>query len=390
MTSYFSNELPEEHNSDIDAVARRDVTAASVPTYEFADDAEVVTPDPIRPHPNIAWAVVWMFAFWIIQLAVSVGVAIIAIVVAMVQGDGSREQIEQGVANLSEVMIPVGTLTSVVTAIVISVAFYRQRFVEKLSLRGMTWQQTIASLLAVLPFAVIASEVTNWAGEFLPSFNTEVLSEFAASPWPLVFVTACVFPAIGEEIFCRGFLGRGLVANHGVVTGVFVASLLFGVMHIDPVQSVGAFVLGLGLHFIYLATRSLVAPMLVHMLNNSFAFWMMSNYEWCPLPGLSPLPDGTLVHTPANVMIAAIFATAALFSLLYQTRTYWRTSIGDTDGECDHSWSPGFITAEMPPVENGYVAVSTKPQLWAIVAIVVSYGALVAALAVESQAASRL
>jgi len=201
---------------------------------------------------------------------------------------------------------------------VIALFFYRRQFGARLALRGMSWQQGLASLLAVLPFAVIASEVTNWAGEVLPSFNAEVLGQFAASPWPLVFVAACLFPAIGEEIFCRGFLGRGLVAHHGVVGGVLLASLLFGIMHIDPVQSVGAFVLGLGLHFIYLTTRSLLAPMLVHMLNNTFAFWVMRNYEWCPLPGLSPLPDGTQVHTPPSVMITAIVAAAAMLGLLYQ------------------------------------------------------------------------
>ena len=387
MTSHSTNEQPEGDDSISEVFAAYEVTDASVSATEFADEVEVCALEATRPHPHIGWAVLWMFAFWIVQLVVSVVVAVVAVIAAVTQGQDSGKQVEQAMANLSVIMIPIGTLASVVTAVVIAVMFYRQQFIEKLALRGMTWQQTVASLLAVLPFAVIASEMTNWAGEFLPSFNTEVLSQFAASPWPLVFVAACVFPAIGEEIFCRGFLGRGLVANHGVVAGVFLASLLFGVMHIDPVQSIGAFVLGLGLHFIYLTTRSLVAPMLVHMLNNSFAFWTMSNYEWCPLPGLSPLPDGTLIHTPANVMIASVFATAALLGWLYQTRTRWQvmtSASGDEDGP---AWSPGYVTAEMPPSNIACFAMSASPPAWLVGAIVLSYGALLAALAVESQSA---
>ncbi|MEO8495080.1 MAG: CPBP family intramembrane glutamic endopeptidase, partial [Planctomycetota bacterium] len=323
MAAHAPHELPAEDDARREVYAAYKSPEASAVEAEIADSPAYTSRVSARPHPHFGWAVLWMFGFWAVQIAVGVGVAAVVMIAAVAQGQSSAAQLDRAMAAASVIMIPVGTLFSVITAIVIAMIFYRGQFGVLLALRGMSWPQWLASLLAVLPLAVIASEVTNCAGEFLPAINAEVLGTFAASPWPLVFVAACLFPAIGEEIFCRGFLGRGLVANYGAVRGVLLASLLFGIMHIDPIQSIGAFVLGLGLHFIYLTTRSLLAPMLVHMLNNAFAFWLMRNYEWCPLPGLSPLPDGTQVHTPPSVLIAATVAAAALLGLLYQTRTRW-------------------------------------------------------------------
>ncbi|MCA9142954.1 MAG: CPBP family intramembrane metalloprotease [Planctomycetaceae bacterium] len=387
MTSHIPNDPPPDRDDAIsDAYAAYETPQATVFDAAITDEAVAAPQITAAPHPHIGWAILWMFAFWVVQIGVSVAVAMVAMGLAIAQGHNSATQIERAMANASVVMIPIGTLFSVITSVVIAYIFYRRQFGVRLALRGMTRLQCLTSVLAVLPLAVIASEITNCAGEVLPSFNAEVLSQFAASPWPIVFVAACLFPAIGEEIFCRGFLGRGLVANHGVVAGVLLASLLFGVMHIDPVQSVGAFVLGIGLHFVYLTTRSLLAPMLVHMLNNAFAFWLMQNYTWCPLPGLSPLPDDTPVHTPWGVMITAIVACAALLGVLYQTRTRWMLASDHAQDEGDQEWSPGYVTAERPPRDVPCHAANAPMKYWLAAFVLLSYFALLVTLAIESHA----
>lgn len=386
MTTRMPNESPAEDDARRDILAPYESPEATVVAAELVEGPEMPPQVLARPHPHLGWAVLWMFAFWAVQIGVSVVVAVIAMALAFSRRPASAQQIEQAMTNVSVVMIPIGTLFSVITAVVIAFIFYRRQFGARLALRGMSGPQWLLSLLAVLPLAVIASEITNCVGEILPSFSAEILGQFAASPWPIVFVTACLFPAIGEEIFCRGFLGRGLVANHGVIGGVLLASLLFGIMHIDPVQSVGAFVLGLGLHFIYLTTRSLLAPMLVHMLNNAFAFWVMRNYEWCPLPGLSPLPDGSQVHTPPSVMMASMVAATALLGLFYQTRTHWLLSTSESQQGEERAWSPGYVTAEQPPRELDCQVATSRPKLWLAAIVVLSYGALLTAFAVESAA----
>jgi hypothetical protein len=112
----------------------------------------------------------------------------------------------------------------------------------------------------------------------------------------------------------------------------------------------------------------------------------MQNYEWCPLPGLSPLPDGTQVHTPPSVMIGAIVAATALMGLLYQTRTRWLLTTGDSEDGEEMAWSPGYVTAEQPPPDVNCRAATSRPKLWLAALVVLSYFALLAALAVESRA----
>jgi hypothetical protein len=228
--------------------------------------------------------------------------------------------------------------------------------------------------------SILASEVTNCAGEVLPHFSGDVLEGFAEGPLWLVLLAGCMFPAIGEEILCRGFLGRGLIANHGVVMGVFLASLLFGILHIDPVQSIGAFTLGIGLHFAYLTTRSLCAPLLIHFLNNAFAFILIRNFETYPIPGLSPLPDGSMVHTPLLVLLLAAVAVACLCAVLIQSRTRWLLPDGS-------DWNPGYVTAEAPPRIESARAESALPHGGLLVATPLVYAALLWALFAAYQSA---
>jgi membrane protease YdiL (CAAX protease family) len=86
--------------------------------------------------------------------------------------------------------------------------------------------------------------------------------------WFSLLVIA-VGAAVNEELFCRGFLGRGLVGRHGVLLGVLFTSVIFAILHGNIPQGIFAFVLGVYVHLAYLATRSLWVPILLHFLNNA-------------------------------------------------------------------------------------------------------------------------
>ena len=50
--------------------------------------------------------------------------------------------------------------------------------------------------------------------------------------------------AICEEVFCRGFLAWGLAGRYATWAVVLIVSFLFGCLHADPQQGVGAMCLG--------------------------------------------------------------------------------------------------------------------------------------------------
>jgi CAAX protease family protein len=66
------------------------------------------------------------------------------------------------------------------------------------------------------------------------------------SPWPvwLAVLIIGIGPGVIEEFFCRGYLGRGLVARYGLVGGVMLTSMLFGMLHLAPLYAVGTMVMG--------------------------------------------------------------------------------------------------------------------------------------------------
>ena len=93
-------------------------------------------------------------------------------------------------------------------------------------------------------------------------------SVFGAFPWPLTVLAVAIGPGVVEEFWCRGFLGRGLSARYGLVTGVLLTSILFALMHVDPSLLLPIALMGAYLHFVYFVTRSIWAPILLHAMNN--------------------------------------------------------------------------------------------------------------------------
>jgi len=147
-----------------------------------------------------------------------------------------------------------------------------------------------------------------------------------------------VGPGIGEELWCRGFLGRGLVGRHGFLVGVLLTSLLFGLIHIEPRQALAAFVIGIGLHFSYLASRSILVPMLLHFGNNSLSILSMH------IPALKSL-DIPPEQIPLPIYGTGILLVAAVGWAFYQSRA----RLADYPAEATIPWRPAFVGVEYPP-----------------------------------------
>ncbi len=78
-----------------------------------------------------------------------------------------------------------------------------------------------------------------------------------------------VGPALGEEIFFRGFAQTRLEARWGRWVAIAIASALFGLVHLDPKQGSFAFAAGLWLGFVASRAGSVRPSMIVHCANNA-------------------------------------------------------------------------------------------------------------------------
>lgn len=325
-----------------------------------------------RPRPHLGMAILWCVGLLLVQLAISVVFAVGAVAILVLAGRPTTKVAELN-EELTAILVPTGTATTVLFGVAACLLTFGKRMGRRIGWRLPKPAHLLLVILSVLPLAVLTGEVANWASHFLPTFQLEDLMAFGRQAWPLVFIAACLLPGVGEEIFFRGFLGRGLVARHGLVPGVFLTSLLFGLVHMEPIQVVGAFVLGLAIHYVYLTTSSLLASVVLHTLNNALAFASFRWSEVFPVPGISAASENEILHTPPLLLGAAALAIVPILLVLFQSRTRWVL----TDGRY---WSPGYVTGESPDPEQNATAVTGRITLGQWLVVLLTSAVLVACL----------
>ena len=91
-------------------------------------------------------------------------------------------------------------------------------------------------------------------------------------PYQMViyFISYAIIPAFVEEILFRGTVCRVLTV-YGKGTAVVISATLFALMHTNIEQMLYTFVAGLFFGLLYVETNSVLAPILLHFLNNSIS-----------------------------------------------------------------------------------------------------------------------
>jgi uncharacterized protein len=127
---------------------------------------------------------------------------------------------------------------------------------------GVIWV-TIVLLNALSPG--IAESYLNWLLSFDPFTIT---AETTFIQFVLIFIVISIIAPVVEEVIFRGIMLERLGQKYGYTSAVFTSSLIFGVLHADII---GAFLFGVVLCVVYLHTKSLMMPVLIHAVNNATA-----------------------------------------------------------------------------------------------------------------------
>jgi membrane protease YdiL (CAAX protease family) len=268
-----------------------------------------------RPRPGLIEAIVWCLIFLLTQLFTSGGVIVFCLVVfAIQQPDPAKFLTEQvnGMVDASSSDVPAENRGALPVQMGQAMAYgiLGAQFISLglcllvLPWRiGKGWKQEIAlrrpSVIQVLLICLILPGFMMLSGgiqELLqvvfglsPPPMSKLMSDmFRSFPWFLTFLAVGFGPGLVEEIWCRGFLGRGLTARYGLVLGVTMTSILFGLMHGSLTYAIPTAIMGAYLHFVYLTSRSIWASILLHTLNNSLAVFATQSGK---LEKLDAVPD---------------------------------------------------------------------------------------------------
>ncbi|MEA4827390.1 MAG: type II CAAX endopeptidase family protein [Clostridium sp.] len=104
------------------------------------------------------------------------------------------------------------------------------------------------------------------------------------------FIGAVIIAPIVEEVLCRGIILKGFLNNYSAKSAIIFSALIWGILHLNIWQFVDAFLAGIFIGWIFLKTRSILACIWVHAVNNGFA--ICNNYLI--------LREGTLDFTTAG------------------------------------------------------------------------------------------
>ena len=336
--------------------------------------AETVVPERVRiPGPGVLEAFVWLMGVIAVHL-IATAMVVVAVAVMLVVQSGDRQLMNsperlQAVVNEHIGLVMGGDQFLFVIAVLLAVSLRLAipsdpvarpwpRLLNRLGRRGIQWPHLLAIVFVVIPVSmacgqlfVVANRVWRAMLETMPGLpnvqsiqEVNILSGLADSlPLPVLVFVLAVLPAIGEELVFRGVIGRGLVARCGVIQGIFLTSLLFAVAHLHPAHQLSVFPLGVLLHVVYLATRSILAPILLHFLVNGWAAVLAKVSV-----GMGERDDGAELLAGDELIAWYVLIPAAVASLCAVVY-FWRSRVEFRE-ESGNWWWPVYRSVESPTV----------------------------------------
>ena len=213
-----------------------------------------------------------------------------------------------------------------VSAIVFLYMYHRERYrrylrSDILPKSGTMWL-TFFLLIAAYPIVIKLSEwnmlipLPEWA--VLSSDSTEKLLKgiLNMESYPELLMSLFlvgVTPAIGEELLYRGIVQNKLIKYFdNEHLGIFTASFLFSLNHLQLERLLPFIMLGLVLGYAYHYTRSFWVPVILHFVNNSFQ--VMALYGSKDL--ISEIDMNDPPKIPNLVVILSIFITLGIIYYL--------------------------------------------------------------------------
>lgn len=293
-------------------------------------------------------------------------------------GGQLRRGLDPGDSLPAVFMFVVSGIAALIVALISMGKYHPHEVRRVLGWRKPSLLHGLISLALAIPLYLLASStaaiaLTGWNGGSVLAIDWSpyymAYAELAREPMWVLILVGCLLPAVAEEIFFRAFMGRGLIRAYGTVGGVLLTSLIFGLFHVRPGHVVFAFFFGIALHCVYLTTKSIFAPMILHAVNNLFAF---TELRWIQSEFFNRMQDDSS-YIPFGLLIISIVTAVLLAQLLRKTRCRWVVAGIRT-------FTPGFVSAEMPPalIPAEMVTMKVKPSLKMFATV--SYLALLAGI----------
>jgi len=131
----------------------------------------------------------------------------------------------------------------------------------------------LLSLIAISIDIGVTIPVTNIIP--MPDMWEKIILELSEKTGIFSFLMIVIAAPILEEFIFRGVILDGFLRNYSPFKSILMSSLLFGIIHLNPWQFIAATITGFFSGWVYYRTRKLTLSIIIHFVNNLFAFIMM-------------------------------------------------------------------------------------------------------------------
>jgi len=150
--------------------------------------------------------------------------------------------------------------------------------------------QVVSGILGIFAFQLFATGFTIIQEKIIPDFllsyykeienvienmYTNILGGTGYLDMSRALLIGALIPAISEESLFRGFLQTSLEQDYKPLKAILITSIIFSVIHINPIGFIPLLFIGLYLGFIAYSSGNLILPIIVHFVNNAVAIFVI-------------------------------------------------------------------------------------------------------------------
>ena len=223
---------------------------------------------------NILKSGVSFILYFVLQCVAMMGMLVYEIVSGSVTLT-NLENPDLMVEELTEVLYKVSVPSLIIGAIMFFVIFILYKIIrkhpfdfKKIELNKLLFFTCVGFLLNVVITTVVNGIGILLPQEMIDALNTSTDAALTGQPFVLILLgTGILVPILEELVFRYGICGT--MARKNAIAAIIVSSLVFGIVHGNLIQGTYATVLGLVFGFVYLKTKNIWYPAIMHMAINS-------------------------------------------------------------------------------------------------------------------------
>lgn len=276
---------------------------------------------PVRPKRRpFGGAGAVAIVFVTLSIGQLASLVVLAVALLVVLAGGADLVTALNTLTASPAFLPLAAIPTSCALVVVSVVVARLYGLP--FARAVAWAMprplpAFVSLVFVFCAAVVSSFVVETFRARFPGFTLgvlDVVAESLARPGlasrAAAVVAIAVFPPIAEELMFRGVILGSVRARRGPVFAVVCSSLLFGFMHVEPLQILNGFFIGLALGVATWRTGSVLPAILGHAINNGVACYAAFSDRELETPWFVVIVAAVLL-VPAGVLLFRITSRPA-------------------------------------------------------------------------------